>query len=218
MLSSLLCDLKYYSDVSECPTIDYITYNSLITLTFLSTFHSLGIGQRKVIIKGWCIFPFKAAKNPHICLSGSGFTTVNTIHLRDTLSAEEEQRTTQQRTVLNFWPKLRKYFDSFSCSLRYTGKIILQPSSVLSKIRRPASLISFSTSTNRTFTSFKTVWCPPRPARVFSWRAKEGHGHLPPNLRPALFSWNSVIHHLTLSKSVNQVRLTSGQRLVLYVC
>src|SRR4029434_4730178 len=48
---------------------------------------------------------------------------------------------------IELWPKLRKYFDSFSCSLRYTGKIILQPSSVLSKIRRPASLISFSTST-----------------------------------------------------------------------
>ena len=158
--------------------------------------------------KGWRTFPFKAAENPHICLSGGGFYN----------SKYHSFKTTQQRIVLNFWPKLRKYFDSFSCSLRYTGKIILQPSSVLSKIRRPASLISFSTSTNITSTSFKTVWCPPRPARVFSWRAKEGHGHLPPNLRPALFSWNSVIHRLTLSKSVNQVRLTSGQRLVLYVC
>ena len=43
--------LRPKGGVSECPTIDYITHNSLITLTFLSTFHSLGIGHRKVINK-----------------------------------------------------------------------------------------------------------------------------------------------------------------------
>ena len=188
--------------VSECPTIDYITHNSLITLTFLSTFHWYHIGCNKAI-KGWHIFPFKAAENPNICLSGGGFTTVNTVHLRDTITAEQEQRTTQQRIVLNFWfwPKLRKYSDSFSCNLSYTGRIILQPSSLLNKRRRPVPS-SFIYIDEKNFYILRDRLTPNEVCTSFQLTSCRRTRTSPLNLRPALFMWNSVKHCLMWARAL----------------
>ena len=129
-----------------------------------------------------------------------------------TRRTSKEQRTTQRRLISHFWPKFRYTLTRLVATCVYTGRIIYCSPAVFWVGQGDWLPFLFSRSTQNS-TSFEIHRTSNRSPTNFSWWA-EKDTDTSSNLRFALFIGRPQKHSWSLARAT-QVRLTSGQKLVL---